>query len=160
MPTFIRIEGGEVIGRVSGPKIQPSDTLVQADDAMLAQLRDLEAQIYASGRTVRVQYDNGTLSLPADSRPYLRIASDKPEIAADGVDTATITFTALRADGATMGGFNGQRTLEVFEGRYLRLVFSSGVATKRFKTTTSGLYGIRSTDTYRLESPFSLIAYE
>ncbi len=160
MPTFLRVEGGEVTGRVSGPKIQPSATLVLADDTMLAQLRDLEAQIYASGRTARVQYDKGALSLPPDSRPFLRIASDKPEIAADGVDAATITFSVLRQDGNVNTNFNGTRTFEVFEGRYLRLVFASGVATKRFKTLNSGLYGIRSTDTYRLESPFSLIAYE
>lgn len=162
MPAFLRIENGAVVGYASGARLTEKDGLVPATRELLVELRALEAQLSQSGRsalTARVQYADGVLSLPPDTRPYLRITSDKAEIEADGVDTATITFEVLRQSGSVNTGFSATHTFTMY-GRILRLRFTAGVATKPFRTTQSGVYSLNSTDDYRLESPFSLLAYE
>jgi len=160
MPTFLQVENGEVLGYVTGAKVQASAKLVEADDALMTEYRTLEKQLLDAEQPGRVLYNNGRFSLPVDGRPRLSATSDKATIAADGVDTATITISVLRADGTVNTGFTAVRMFEFRSGRFWRLSFQNGVATKTFATRTSGRFSIETTPEYRLREPLHIIAYE
>jgi hypothetical protein len=141
--------------------------LVEVTDAQIAQYETLQQQAHADGRSVRVRYSAGSLSLPADDRFYCQITIDaahwdggRPnvgEVIANGTDAAIITFTVLQADGTPDPLFSGTRRVSLFD-RVVILSFVAGVATKNYKATRSVVLEARSTPQIRLKAPFRLVA--
>lgn len=160
MPTFLNVENGEVLGYVSGSKIQPFESLIEVDQDVLRELAELERQMASASQPGRVLFSNGKLSLPQDARPYLSITADKEYVAADGQDSARVTVRFLLPDGSTDTRVSGSQIFKTQSGRHWRLDFVDGVAVKDFRTDKSGRFDIESTYDFRLREPFSLVAYE
>jgi len=156
----------EVSGWQSSPNAVPADTAAQlhiettAANGLRAQWDTLRQQMAAEGRVGRVVWDGTAIVLPPDLRPYFEIISNKAEISADGVDTATVTVRKLNADDTLDSTFSATLTLATESGRMWRLIFVAGEAVKQFKTTVSGTFDVDSTPSFRLRAPFSLLAYE
>ena len=136
-----------------------------ATDIQIEEFTSLQGVASRDGRDTSVLYNDGILILPDDNRffvdvtvdPAHQVAEDEHagEIAADGIDTAVITFTKLKSDGTTQLGFNKTINTELFS-RVIRLVFVAGVATKNLKTRKSEVTLITSDVRARLKTPFVL----
>jgi hypothetical protein len=141
-----------------------NDNYVVVAQAVVDAFEAARSQMMADGRDPFPTWSGTAVEIPADGRPFFSVASDKSEIAADGIDAATLTFTKLLAGGTTQTGFNAtvKAKIPFGEGRFrnLSLSFTSGVATKAFRTTESGTYTLRSTSQFRLQAPLTVEAYE
>jgi hypothetical protein len=142
---------------------------LEVDPAGLEAIESLVAQGQAEGRgegLLAVQCDGATFALKPDVRPTLRIVPDKTAMIADGVDAVILTITLLRSDGQPNTGFSGVRRDKIPGGflggepRHVQLIFTNGIATKVFRTTQSGEYEVRSNPTFRVETGFTISAYE
>jgi len=161
---IIKKATNEIVGYQSGGATIPPDTderqHLEADDAMMALWRSTKTAMKVAAQGGAPQWSGTTIIRPADTRPYLRIESDKAEIAADGIDSTTVTVTVLNDDGTTKTGFDADRLFTTESGRVWKLSFTRGVATKVFRTKTSGTFDVVNTMDFRLEKPFMVTAFE
>ncbi len=157
-----RVKGWHRSGKATSV---PDDTAeirhVECNATEIGTYESLQQQAIADGREGYVEYpESGSLQLPTDTRAWVRVETSKSEIDADGVDSMTLTFTKLISGTAnTDTSFNQTVNVEFIE-RLIKLEFTSGVATKTFKTSKSGTYTFASTPKYKLESPLTITAVD
>lgn len=147
------------------PTPRPGEAFFEVTDADIELFGNLQSQASNDGRDDGVLYNGGTLVLPTDNRFFVDITVDlahrvggdehKGEVDADGVDTAVISFSRLLPDESVDTAFNATRQGELL-GRVLRLAFTSGVATKNYRTRTSGIIEISSDTRFRMKAPFAI----
>jgi hypothetical protein len=133
--------------------------IVAATDADIAQYESLQHQAMASGQSASVTLTNGVLALPPDTRLHVAIATDKA-IAHAGVDTITLTVTALNATGATDTTFNQTIYYALPDSRVFSFPFVSGVASRAIPATRSGKFTLRSTKDVRIDTPVEILVVE
>ena len=164
---FYTIDGtGRLLGWTIGPGALPNNTAnrqyIEATPTRESAVNARTAQAKSEERDAVILYDSvaDVFSLAPDSRPFFRVTTDKTQIAADGIDTATVTVTSLLPDATTNTSLNGPVILSTQSGRRFLLNFVDGVAVKQFKTTQSGEFDVTSTNEYKLEAPMAIVAVE
>lgn len=158
MSRYFRLRPGsdEIVSLRLSTKEKPADTadwrFVQATDE---QWRAYEAALKENRQDnyePKLRLTKDGIAVVPDARPVLRIEADKTEIAADGRDAATLTFTRL-------DGRSDEMQIALF-GRLWRLIFVDAACQKSFATQQSGEYVALSTRDVKLEAPVKILAFD
>jgi hypothetical protein len=167
MPISFSLDGTKIVGWQSGKTVPPSN--VEVTDADRAAYSAAQTSMHADGRNDRPEWDGSQVVVPVDTRPIIRVTSPAPidpqigvaVIDADGVDEAIITITKLvsQSDSNTDTGFNSTVRL-LLNNRLVRLDFTSGIATKTFKSTSFKEFELKSSPRFKVETPFRIMAAE
>lgn len=99
-----------------------------------------------AGDEISIQWSNGEITginfTPEDSKRYVKITSDKGNIAADGADSCTITFEIFESDGITPAAIDTTVLIDVLSSAFgvipYRVQITGGSAAVIFSTTTPG----------------------
>lgn len=156
------------------PDSNETVTYIQVTEEINNQIRLKHQELARENRIPEVFYTagNGVFTNP-DTRPIFNvtITTNNPDvlyaptremidyIKADGIDTATVTTTAVDAQGNTLP-FTGVRATELFNGRVALLNYVNGVAVNTFTSNESGLFTLSSTKDHRLIGEAKLLCVE
>lgn len=127
---------------------------VLTDDAGRTLYQTLKGQSLDDGRDGTVLW-NSTLSLPelpVDDRIVVNLSADKTHVELNS--TLTLAFTLPNNPNLNNTFYRK------FYGRWLKLDFVNGVATKILTMTENGKFRIASNEQYKITSPVEFIVYE
>ena len=143
-----RVLGWSSSGATSLPAAAPGLAVFQCSAADTARYDALQSEAIADGREPTVLRDaaTGTLSLPPDTRPVMRVAVDKAAPMVGEIVNVTVT----RLDDPA---FTGSFDAELASGRLFRLDFVNGVAQRTFSFSASGVQRLTSSLAFKLETP-------
>ena len=164
------IRNGLVVGNQSssGDTMPPNTSergYVQANDALLAELRTKQSQMQSDGRDKGVRWNGTKLVVPSDSRPQFTMTVNRAEdgrenailIDADRTDSVTLT---VNANNTSVNGIHVLWMESESECMIaMKFDFTKGVATRPFRINRGrgGRYRFRSTNEQKIITPVNFL---
>lgn len=152
---FNLVNGNEINGwQESAKATEVPANAVLTDDAGRTLYQTLKGQSIQDGRDGKVLWNSTTQlpELPVDNRIVLDLTADKQYVPLNG--TLTLTFTLPNNPNVNNTFYRK------FYGRWLKLDFTNGVATKTLTMTENGKFKIESNEQYKILTPVEFIVHE